>query len=106
MFLAAATRPARLLRIRGGVRQIVAVDRGVEDGAEQAQIGIDGRWPQVVGEQLGLPGADPVGIQRREAEVAEGWQDPLLDALANVVGGVWMLGTPGPVLDIGDVAAE
>src|SRR6266545_1075505 len=41
-----------------GVGEVVAVDGGVEDGAEQAEVGVDGGGLESLGDQAGLPGAD------------------------------------------------
>jgi len=88
------------------VGQVVIVDRCVEDGAEQAQVGVDGRGSKTVGEQLSIPGADSIGVQHGKGEVAKGRKDLLFDAFADVVGRVRMLSAPGRLPHIGDMVTE
>ncbi len=86
--------------------QIFAFDSGVEDRPQQAQVAVDGGRFEASGAQAGLPGADLVGVQGGEAEVAEEGQDALLDALAGLVGRVGMLRLPGWPPHLGEVVAE
>jgi hypothetical protein len=80
---------------QGRAGQVVVVDRCVEDGAQQRQVGVHRPGCETFGDHCRLPLPDRGRVELSERDVTEGGQDALFDLLAGAVLGAWVLVLPG-----------